>query len=228
MRNRIVYSNSGSARPLGPLRGRRCRRPAWESSGVSVRRPDCPDAGVRPPADALRQAVDHFETLLPTTHLREALVAKEFDITNEGVPWRIRRFTRRPSAKMKIECPSGKVNLSTCGLMFSFTAADFSRRAIWNLVVEMADVADDGLVAHLLHMFQRDDVAVAGASDVDVALGERALSTVHLKPSIAACKAQMGSISVTITRAVERIERAHPCPRRRNRTRRPPCRRSRP
>ena len=56
---------------------------------------------------------------------------KEFDITNEGWPVAQPRFTRRPSARMKIEWPSGKVNLSTCGLMFNFTAPDVSRRAIW-------------------------------------------------------------------------------------------------
>ena len=41
-----------------------------------------------------------------------------------------------------------------------------------------------------------------------------ALSTVFTsKPSMAACKAQIGSISVTITRApYERIERAQPLP----------------
>ena len=43
---------------------------------------------------------------------------------------------------------------------------------------------------------------------------ESALSTVFTsKPSIAACNAQIGSISVTITRApYERIERAQPLP----------------
>ena len=56
---------------------------------------------------------------------------KEFDITNDGCPVAQPRFTRRPSARMKIECPSGKVYLSTCGLIVVFTAADASKRAIW-------------------------------------------------------------------------------------------------
>ena len=39
--------------------------------------------------------------------------------------------TRRPSARIKIEWPSRKVNLSTCGLMLVRTASEASRRAIW-------------------------------------------------------------------------------------------------
>ena len=50
-----------------------------------------------------------------------------------------------------------------------------------DFVVEMADVADDGLVAHPLHVLQRDDVAVARAGDIDVALGERTLDGLHLE-----------------------------------------------
>ena len=44
-----------------------------------------------------------------------------------------------------------------------------------DLVVEVADVADDGLVLHLRHVLERDDVAVAGGGDVDVAVAERVL-----------------------------------------------------
>ncbi len=44
-----------------------------------------------------------------------------------------------------------------------------------DLVVEVADVADDGLVFHLRHVFERDDVAVAGRGDVKVGGAERVL-----------------------------------------------------
>ena len=44
-----------------------------------------------------------------------------------------------------------------------------------DLVVEVADVADDGLVLHLAHVLERDDVDVAGGGDVDVAAAERVL-----------------------------------------------------
>ncbi len=41
-----------------------------------------------------------------------------------------------------------------------------------DFVVEVADVADDGLVLHQLHVFQGDDVFVARGGDVDVAGAE--------------------------------------------------------
>ena len=37
-----------------------------------------------------------------------------------------------------------------------------------DLVVEVADVADDGLVFHLRHVFEGDDVAIAGGGDVEI------------------------------------------------------------
>ena len=139
---------------------------------------------------------------------------KEFDITNEGWPVAQPRFTRRPSASTKIECPSGKVNLSTCGLILVFHGARLFEPRHLYLVVEVADVADDRLIAHPLHMLQRDDVAIARAGHENIAFAESALSTVFTsKPSIAACRAQIGSISVTITRApYERIDAAQPLP----------------
>ena len=41
-----------------------------------------------------------------------------------------------------------------------------------DLVIEVADVADNRLVLHLLHVFQRDDVHVARAGDIDIAASE--------------------------------------------------------
>ncbi len=41
-----------------------------------------------------------------------------------------------------------------------------------DFVVEVTDVADDGLVLHVLHVLEGDDVDVAGAGDVDVAAAE--------------------------------------------------------
>ncbi len=48
-----------------------------------------------------------------------------------------------------------------------------------DLVVEVADVADDGLILHALHVLQRDDVAVASRGDVDVAPAEGVLHGEH-------------------------------------------------
>src|SRR5204863_1133214 len=38
-----------------------------------------------------------------------------------------------------------------------------------NLIIEMADVTDHGLVFHLLHVRERDHVGIAGRTDVNVA-----------------------------------------------------------
>ena len=43
------------------------------------------------------------------------------------------------------------------------------------LVVEVADVTNDGLVLHLEDVVERDDVAIAGGRHVDVADAERVL-----------------------------------------------------
>ena len=68
---------------------------------------------------------------------------------------------------------AGKVYLSTCGLMLIFSTPWLGVQAIHlDLVVEVADVADDGLVLHLSHVLEGDDVDVAGAGDVDVAAAE--------------------------------------------------------
>ncbi len=42
-----------------------------------------------------------------------------------------------------------------------------------NLVVEMANVANNGLIFHLCHVIERDDVAVAGRRDVNISNAER-------------------------------------------------------
>ena len=42
-----------------------------------------------------------------------------------------------------------------------------------NLVIEVADVADDRLILHLLHVLEGDDVDVAGGGDVNIAAAER-------------------------------------------------------
>src|SRR6266404_2533725 len=44
-----------------------------------------------------------------------------------------------------------------------------------NLIIEVADVGDDGLIFHPLHVIERDDVEVAGGGNVNVAAAERVL-----------------------------------------------------
>ena len=50
-----------------------------------------------------------------------------------------------------------------------------------DFIVEVADVADDGLVLHLRDMLQRNDVAIAGAGDVNVRPAQRLLKRRHFE-----------------------------------------------
>ena len=50
-----------------------------------------------------------------------------------------------------------------------------------NLVVEMADVANDGLIFHREHVRGGDDVAVAGGGDVNITNAQRAFDGVDLE-----------------------------------------------
>ena len=70
--------------------------------------------------------------------------------------------------------PAGKSVLVNLRLDVQFLdAGRFVQPVHLDFVVEMADVADDGLVFHLLHVIQRDDFAVARAGDVDVGHAQR-------------------------------------------------------
>ena len=63
------------------------------------------------------------------------------------------------------------------------------------------------------HVLGHDDVLVAGGGDEDVGLADDVLERDDLEPSIAACSAQIGSISVTTTRAPwPRSDSAQPLP----------------
>ena len=52
-------------------------------------------------------------------------------------------------------------------------ASSCVERVDLNLVIEMADVRDDRLIFHPLHVFERDHVDVAAGGDVNVAAAER-------------------------------------------------------
>ena len=76
------------------------------------------------------------------------------------------RFTSRPSDSRMMRCLSGNSISSTCGLMLVHFR--LRRRRDLDLVVEMADVADDGAILHRAHVLDGDDVLVAGGGDEDV------------------------------------------------------------
>ena len=96
-------------------------------------------------------------------------LVNEFDITNYGWPVALPRFISRPSDSTMIVWPSGKVHTSTCGLTFLRTTPGVRLEAGHvDLVVEVADVAEDRLVLHRGHLLDGDDVLVAGRGDDDV------------------------------------------------------------
>ena len=75
-----------------------------------------------------------------------------------------------------IEWPSEKRHSSTCGLMLiRSTPSTRARPGHVDLVVEVADVADDRLVLHARHVVGGDDVLVAGGGDEDVGLVDHVL-----------------------------------------------------
>ena len=49
-----------------------------------------------------------------------------------------------------------------------------------DFVIEVTDVADDGLMTHVLHVLNGDDVLVSGGSDKDIGAGKGVLEGVHL------------------------------------------------
>ena len=60
-------------------------------------------------------------------------------------------------------CPSGKVILWTWGLISSHRW--WRTRSTWISFVEVPDIADDGVVLHLLHVLRGDNVDTAGCGD---------------------------------------------------------------
>ncbi len=75
-----------------------------------------------------------------------------------------------------IESPSSRVHSWTCGLISVFVhAGELGEPGHVDLVVEVADVGDDRLVLHPLHVLGGDDVEAAGGGDEDVGLVDDAV-----------------------------------------------------
>ena len=149
-----------------------------------------------------RQAVDtYFVRHCPQIHLGQDLIC-------EGVAHYERRMAcRATQVHQAAFCQQeDRVACRECVLVnLRFDVGVLDVRIVHQLVdldfvVEMADVANDGLVFHLGHMFDGDDVAVTGGRNENVALTASSI-VVTSKPSMAACRAQIGSISVIRTRA---------------------------
>nr|BFE72051.1 hypothetical protein GCM10020092_053520 [Actinoplanes digitatis] len=90
-------------------------------------------------------------------------------ITNDGCPVALPRFSRRPSDNTITAWPSSNLHSSTCGLIvIRRTSGRFARLSHVDLVVEVPDVADDGLVLHPGHVLVGDHAEAAGRGDEDV------------------------------------------------------------
>ena len=79
-----------------------------------------------------------------------------------------------------IELPSENVHSSTCGLMLTRSRARRLEAGHIDLVVEVADVADDRLVLHTRHVVNGDHVLVAGGGDEDVGRLDDLVERAHL------------------------------------------------
>merc|ERR1719164_110065 len=101
-------------------------------------------------------------------------LVNELDMTNDGWPVAQPRLSRRPSARMITPWPSGKMYLSHCGLMFMRVVA-FSSCSIWISLSKWPMLPTMGVVLHLGHVVEGDDVLVAGGGDEDVGEGEAVL-----------------------------------------------------
>ena len=90
-------------------------------------------------------------------NLGKALVGKAVAHARKlGCPVAQPRLTRRPSASTRMERPDFNVHLSTWGFMVCLVHAGFVFQvAHLDFTVKMADVADNGLVFHLLHVRTR-------------------------------------------------------------------------
>ncbi len=100
-------------------------------------------------------------------------------ITNDGWPVAQPRFTRRPSARQDHAAAGVFERVAIDGAEVAGLDVDLLGLAGFDLVfepgdvdldIEVADVADDRVVLHLLHVLGADDVAAAGGGDEDVAL----------------------------------------------------------
>ena len=62
-----------------------------------------------------------------------------------------------------------------------FNAGDFLEAGHVDLVIEVADVSDDGVVLHPRHVLRGDDVAVPGGGNEDVGLSDDTFQCLDLE-----------------------------------------------
>mmetsp|Transcript_1839 Transcript_1839/g.5400 ORF Transcript_1839/g.5400 Transcript_1839/m.5400 type:complete len:419 (-) Transcript_1839:34-1290(-) len=133
-------------------------------------------------------------------------------MTKDGWPVAQPRLRRRPSARTMTPWPSGKVYLSHCGLMFIRVVA-FSSCSIWISLSKWPMLPTMALF-FIFFMCSRVMMSLLPVVVMKTSASETRSSIVTTwYPSMHACSAQIGSISVTYVIAFcARIDAAEPLP----------------
>ena len=168
-----TYFNNDSVQPYTVrLRLRRCRRLVRESVWSASRR-SFRGAGV----PLLRRDV------WASGKHRFHILVEQFDLCQGLVGERVAHDERRMSggATQVDQTTVGKQDdaVSVGEIVAVYLRLDVDtldarvmlERIYLDFVVEVTDIADDGLVFHFLHVVDADDVDVAGGGDKDIALG---------------------------------------------------------
>ena len=132
--------------------------------------------------EVFRQPIDSdVEPFLPQLQLREALVRERIGHHERRMPGSTSQIDETPLGENEYRMAVRKgifVDLRLDGRLHS---TRLFQTCHLNLVVEMADVADDGLIAHLLHVLQCDDVTITCAGNEYIALGQSTLDGLDLE-----------------------------------------------
>ena len=127
---------------------------------------------------------------------------KLFDITNAGCPVAHPKFTSRPSASSNIRFPSGQTYWSTCGLILIFLSELSLFKEATSISMSKCPILQTIAWSFMASMWS---LQIISAHPVVVtkmsAIGAASSIVTTSKPSIDACNAHIGSISVTSTRA---------------------------
>lgn len=129
-----------------------------------------------PFVEVFRQNIDLLLIFLraaPKLHLRKHLVGEARGHDETGVSGRVAQIEQTPLRKEYD--PSTGRHFDHVDLILDVRPFVVPERRNLNLVVEMADVADDGHVLHLPDVVEPDDVLVPGRRDEDVCSGRDVL-----------------------------------------------------
>ena len=141
-------------------------------------------------------------------------LVKLLDITKLGWPVAFPRLSSRPSDSTITECPSAKTHSSTCGLIETFLIPGSRARPAMSISLSKCPMLPTIAWCFIwliwaAVMILKLPVALTKMS----ALATTSSRVATWKPSMAACSAQIGSISVMMTRAPwPRSDSAQPLP----------------